>query len=161
MNDKSVRFLLMTVLLACVLPAAFAQRNLNVEPEAASEQRVALVIGNASYKVSPLRNPVNDATDVAGALKGLGFHVVLRTNANRRQMVEAVREFGNLIKRGGVGFFYYAGHGIQSRGRNYLGERDPSAQSDQADARRAGEPAGRCGAKRPVRDPVPQPEASS
>jgi uncharacterized caspase-like protein len=105
--------------LAWALPAG-AQRNLQVMAPPAVEQRVALVIGNSSYKQSPLKNPVNDATDVAATLRGLGFSVILRTNANRRQMVEAVREFGAQLKRGGVGFFYYAGHGVQSRGSNYL-----------------------------------------
>ena len=85
-----------------------------------TEQRVALVIGNASYKDSPLRNPVNDAKDIAETLKGLGFKVILRINSDRRQMIEAVREFGSSIKRGGVGLFYYAGHGVQSRGKNFL-----------------------------------------
>jgi len=90
---------------------AFAQQK---------EQRVALVIGNGAYKASPLKNPINDATDMAQALRDKGFQVILKTNASRRQMVESVRDFGNQIKRGGVGFFYYAGHGIQSKGRNYL-----------------------------------------
>lgn len=85
-----------------------------------TEQRIALVVGNSAYAESPLRNPVNDATDVAAALRTFGFTVLLRTNANRRLMVEAVREFGSQIRRGGVGFFYYAGHGVQSRGKNYL-----------------------------------------
>ena len=77
-----------------MIGSAFAQQK---------EQRVALVIGNAAYKSSPLKNPVNDANDMATTLKGLGFQVILRVNSNRRQMVEAVREFGTLIKRGGVG----------------------------------------------------------
>jgi hypothetical protein len=85
-----------------------------------TDRRVALVIGNASYKDAPLRNSVNDAKDVAATLKGLGFQVILRINSDRRQMVEAVREFGGSIKRGGVGLFYYAGHGVQSRGKNFL-----------------------------------------
>ncbi len=74
-----------------------------------NEQRGALVIGNAAYKESPLRNPVNDATDIAAALKTLGFNVMLRTNASRRQMVEAVREFGNQIKRGFFDFVNRSG----------------------------------------------------
>jgi TPR repeat protein len=98
----------------------FAQRNLAVAPAQATEQRVALVIGNSSYKNSPLKNPLNDATDVALSLRDLGFEVVLRIDADRRQMVEAVREFGGKLKKGGVGLFYFAGHGMQSRGRNFL-----------------------------------------
>ena len=84
-------------------------RNLGVAAAQPNEQRVALVIGNAAYKESPLRNPVNDATDIAAALKTLGFNVMLRTNASRRQMVEAVREFGNQIKRGFFDFVNRSG----------------------------------------------------
>lgn len=82
--------------------------------------RIALVVGNATYKDSPLANPANDATDVAQILKSLGFKVTLRTNASQKDMKLALREFGESLKQGGVGFFYYAGHGIQSKGRNFL-----------------------------------------
>ncbi len=87
---------------------------------AASDRRVALVIGNAKYADSPLANPVNDANDTAAALKALGFEVIVRTDANQKLMKQAIREFGGELKKGGVGVFYYAGHGIQSKGRNYL-----------------------------------------
>lgn len=87
---------------------------------AAPDQRVALVIGNAGYQHDPLRNPVNDATDLAQALRGLGFKVILRTDADRRQMRRSLRAFRRELSRGGVGLFYYAGHGVQYRGRNYL-----------------------------------------
>ena len=84
------------------------------------EQRVALVIGNASYLIGPLKNPVNDAEDMAKLLPTLGFRVTLLRNATHQQMVEAINAFGQELKNGGVGLFYYAGHGVQSRGRNYL-----------------------------------------
>ena len=84
------------------------------------ERRVALVIGNGAYKSSPLVNPVNDANDIAAALKRCNFTVMKVTNANRRKMRTVIREFGDKIKRGGVGLFYYAGHGVQVNGRNYL-----------------------------------------
>jgi len=99
---------------------ALAQRNLAVAPAEATEQRVALVIGNSAYKDSPLKNPVNDATDIAAVLKELGFKVVLRTNANYRQMKDAIREFGSQLEKGGVGLFYFAGHGLQFKGQNFL-----------------------------------------
>ena len=86
--------------------------------EIASEPRVALVIGNSSYAVGPLRNPVNDAEDMAQVLRTLGFRVTLRQNATHRQMIEAIGELGRQLKAGGVGLFYFAGHGVQSRGRN-------------------------------------------
>jgi len=85
-----------------------------------NEQRVALVIGNSAYRESPLRNPVNDATDIAAALRELGFKVTLRTDASQRQMKQALREFAQELRRGGVGLFYFAGHGVQSKGRNFL-----------------------------------------
>lgn len=86
----------------------------------AQEKRTALVIGNGSYQSSPLKNPLNDATDMASVLNRLGFEVTLKTNANQRMMEESIRAFGNKLRSGGVGLFYYAGHGIQYRGRNYL-----------------------------------------
>lgn len=88
---------------------------------AAAEKRTALVIGNGRYASSPLGNPVNDATDMAQTLKRLGFDVTLKKNASRRPMEEAIREFGSrLKKRKGVGLFFYAGHGLQINGANYL-----------------------------------------
>jgi len=94
--------------------AAWAQTP--AEPE----QRVALVIGNGAYQQDRLRNPVNDATDMAESLRELGFKVILRTDANQRQMKRSLREFRTELRRGGVAMFYYAGHGVQHRGRNYL-----------------------------------------
>jgi uncharacterized caspase-like protein len=89
-------------------------------PSQAAEQRTALVIGNGSYSSGPLKNPVNDAADMAATLKRLGFNVNLKKNANLETMEEAIEDFGNRLKRGGVGLFYYAGHGVQVNGVNYL-----------------------------------------
>ena len=86
----------------------------------APERRVALVIGNADYEVAPLRNPTNDAQDMAKALKALGFTVKLLENAAQKPMIEAIYQFGEDLKKGGVGLFYFAGHGVQSKGRNFL-----------------------------------------
>jgi len=85
-----------------------------------TEQRTALVIGNSSYSSGPLKNPVNDATDMAASLQKLGFTVILKKNVNLRGMEDAITDFGNRLKRGGVGLFYYAGHGLQVSGTNYL-----------------------------------------
>jgi uncharacterized caspase-like protein len=82
--------------------------------------RFALVIGNSAYSDRPLKNPANDARDVARALEGLGFAVQLKTDAKLREMEDAIRDFGVQLKRGGVGLFYYAGHGVQVQGVNYL-----------------------------------------
>jgi len=86
----------------------------------AKSQKTALVIGNGAYSSSPLRNPVNDASDIASALKKLGFKVILKTNANQRTMKKSIRTFGKELRNGGVGLFYYAGHAVQVRGTNYL-----------------------------------------
>ena len=87
-------------------------------------QRVALVVGNGSYKDSPLANPVNDARAVQAALKESGFTVIYRENIDQRGMLAALREFGDQLRGGGggvgTGLFYYAGHGMQIKGRNYL-----------------------------------------
>jgi Caspase domain len=83
--------------------------------------RYALVIGNSNYKDSPLRNPSNDAKIMAGELSRLNFEVMLYTNVDKAKMKEAIRAFGDKIaKEKGVALFYYAGHGLQSNGVNYL-----------------------------------------
>ena len=87
---------------------------------AQAEKRLALVIGNAHYADAPLLNPVNDAMDVARRLRECGFEVMLATDANQRRMKEAIRQFGQRLRHGGVGLFYFAGHGLQIKGRNYL-----------------------------------------
>jgi uncharacterized caspase-like protein len=96
--------------------AVDAQRNLVVSGEA----RVALVIGNSEYKNDRLANPVNDARDMAQALERFGFKVLLKTNADTREMRRSIREFGAEMRRAQVGLFYFAGHGVQLRGDNYL-----------------------------------------
>ena len=84
------------------------------------ERRLALVIGNSAYRIAPLKNPVNDAKDMAAALRGVGFEVMHKQNAGQRVMEESIRNFGTKLRKGGVGLFYYAGHGMQIGGRNYL-----------------------------------------
>ena len=87
---------------------------------AAPEKRTALVIGNGAYSSAPLKNPVNDATDIAATLKRLGFDVILKKNASMQDMDNAIRDFGSRLKHGGEGLFFYAGHGVQIGGKNYL-----------------------------------------
>ncbi|WP_428688060.1 LIC10280 family protein [Roseibium sp.] len=87
----------------------------------AAEPRTALVIGNADYSFAPLANSVNDAVAIAKALNKAGFDVILQTDASRDAMTKAIRDFGDKLKAtGGVGMFYYAGHGVQIKGENYL-----------------------------------------
>ena len=97
-----------------VLAAAFAQ---------AAEPRIALVIGNSEYASGSLPNPANDAKMIADALGNLGFNVVTRRNADQMTMKRAIQDFGARLQKAGagsVGLFYYAGHGVQLNGRNYL-----------------------------------------
>lgn len=99
------------------------ERNLAVAAPLAKadvKKRVALVIGNGSYADSPLKNPVNDARAMAASLRDMGFEVIVRENANLLQMDDAVREFGRRLERAHTGLFYFAGHGIQIKGRNFL-----------------------------------------
>src|SRR5258706_4463503 len=96
-------------------------RTLAVAPAIKSaELRHALVIGNSAYLDSPLKNPVNDARAMAKALGAAGFNVQLLEDATHAGMQRAVRLWGNNIAKGGIGLFYYAGHGMQVKGRNYL-----------------------------------------
>ncbi len=97
-------------------------RQLVQEDDKKEPKRIALVIGNGAYtKAKALPNPPNDAADMAKALKDLGFEVISGVNQNKRQMDILIREFGTkLANSGGVGLFYYAGHGIQVGGENYL-----------------------------------------
>jgi len=96
--------------------------------------RLALVIGNGAYANAPsLKNPPNDALDVADALSKLGFSVEHGVNTTQRQMKFMIRQFGQKLKGGGQGLFYYAGHGVQLHGRNYLIPVDADIQSE-ADA---------------------------
>jgi tetratricopeptide (TPR) repeat protein len=85
-----------------------------------SEPRHALVVGNAAYATAPLLNAANDASAVAKVLEKAGFTVDLRLNASQKQLQDAVTGFGDRLKGGGAGLFYFAGHGVQIKGRNFL-----------------------------------------
>ena len=85
-----------------------------------TERRVALVIGNATYKFNPLKNPVNDSNDMAKSLRGVGFDVIEINNATLLQMREATRRFADKLASSDVGLVYYSGHGLEVKGRNYL-----------------------------------------
>jgi len=87
----------------------------------AASPRTALIIGNSSYALMPLTNPENDAEDIAEKLKTLGFEVIFAKNKSKSGMKALIREFGAKLKqKGGVGLFFYAGHGLQIDGQNYL-----------------------------------------
>jgi hypothetical protein len=84
------------------------------------QPRVALVIGNSAYEDAALRNPVNDATAVKNALESLGFEVTFLTDQDWHSMDRAIEDFSEQLQPNGVALFYYAGHGVQVDGENYL-----------------------------------------
>ena len=95
--------------------------TLSLAQAQAPAPRAALVIGNADYSFGPLRNPKNDAEAMAKALEEAGFDVTVATDADQTAMENAVHDFGAKLKsRGGVGLFYFSGHGAQIDGENYL-----------------------------------------
>jgi formylglycine-generating enzyme required for sulfatase activity len=96
-----------------------------------SQNRIALVIGNSSYKTASLKNPVNDAMDMTKILKELGFGVTTLYNASYGEMFQAVRAFGSELSQARVGLFYFAGHGMQVKGRNYLIPVDADIQAEE------------------------------
>lgn len=115
-----LRILLVVVASSCVLAYA-------------AEARVALVIGNSAYPGNAaLRNPVNDATDIAAKLRKSGFDVALRTNVKQKDMLRALTEFGGKVRPGSEALFFYAGHGMQVRGKNYLIPIDAEIKSEGA-----------------------------
>ncbi len=121
-------FLLLTVP-ALANERGVARTELAPEPNV---KRLALVIGNSDYVSSPLRNPVNDAVLMERTLQSLGFSVTALRNAEQREMERAIGEFGRRLRGGGIGLFYYAGHGMQVDGENYLlpVDANPMSESD-------------------------------
>ncbi len=109
---------------AAVLLLAFAGAAL-------ASERVALLIGNNNYAAAPLRNAVNDAKDLADALKELGFKVIVRENAGRADMISAIREFGSALEGANTALFFYAGHAMQFKDRNYLVPIDAAMGSEE------------------------------
>ena len=104
-------FLALLVCLFSFLATATATTN---------EKRVALVVGNWDYESSPLVNPQYDAENMAASLDKLGFDVLHSTNLDREAFNQVIQEFGEKIHAGCSGVFFYAGHGMQINGINYL-----------------------------------------
>lgn len=99
-------------------------------PDERGPERIALVMGNGAYPSAPLKNPVGDARAVAARLEQLGYGVTFVADATLRVMVEAMRAFSLRAPRSAVRTVFYAGHGIQARGRNYLLPVDKVPQSE-------------------------------
>ena len=98
--------------------SGFAQ-NRAIKPS--KNARKALVIGNGNYQyITKLKNPVNDANLIENQLKNLGFNVTKILNSNSKEMVKEIASFTKNLNSGEIGLFYYAGHGIQIKGENYL-----------------------------------------
>ena len=86
-----------------------------------AESRVALVIGNSAYlHAAELANPKNDAEDIAAALQKLEFKVIKGLDLDKARMDRAIRDFTEVSRGASIGVFFYAGHGLQVNGRNYL-----------------------------------------
>lgn len=93
-------------------------------------RRTALVIGNSNYGRNTLPNPVNDARAMADELRKAGFQVILVEDARLEKMNGAIDQFGRAVKAGGVALVFYAGHGIQVKGENYLIPVDADLRSE-------------------------------
>ena len=108
-----------TALVLRVLTAMFL--FLTWSTYANADKRVALVIGNSEYETrSRLLNPRNDAQDMADSLRSLGFEVISRVNADKQSFLQALAEFSRAVSGAEIGLFFYAGHGMQFNGNNYL-----------------------------------------
>jgi uncharacterized caspase-like protein len=120
-------------LLRCALGAAavpFGSAMAAAADPNGGETRIALVIGNGAYRAAPLKNPPGDAQAVAATLRGLGYDVTLRQNTRQRDLIEALREFSIRAPKASVRLLFYAGHGVQVKGRNYLVPIDADPQSE-------------------------------
>jgi len=96
-----------------------------------AEKRVALVIGNNDYKNVPkLQKAVNDARTMGDTLKQLGFSVMVAENQNRQQFSQTLLAFDNAVAAGDTAFFFYAGHGFEIAGQNYLLPTDVPAATE-------------------------------
>ena len=114
---------------AGLLPALAAAQG-DKPSDKPNDKRIALVIGNGAYKSAPLKNPVSDARAVAASLKQLDYDVSLRENTTLVDLIESLRSFSLRAASSSVRLLFYAGHGIQAKGRNYLLPVDVEPQSE-------------------------------
>src|SRR5262245_56109663 len=99
-------------------------------PSVYAQKRVALVIGNSVYQHTPrLKNPANDATDMGASLKKHGFEVIEGYDLDKASFDRKVRDFAAALTGAEVGLFFYAGHGLQVAGQNYLVPIDARAEA--------------------------------
>lgn len=130
---------LLSVCLLGSMTSWAAQRTLEAAKTSwPSQKRVALVIGNAKYQGAPgLRNPVNDAKAMSDSLSELGFEVIEATDATQKEMNRAITSFGSKLNQETVALFFYAGHGLQVKGKNYIIPIDAQIESEAAIASEA------------------------
>ena len=132
---KQLHIIISLLLSLLLVTSAQATDNRKLTPaqsnNAVSEKRIALVIGNSAYANSPLKNPVNDAKDVANKLRKLGFEVVERHNLTTKQIGRTLSEFRSKLVPGSVALVFYAGHGLQIKGENYLPAVDADIEAEE------------------------------
>jgi uncharacterized caspase-like protein len=129
MHSIMIRYLRLGILILFIVSPVFGQPTSQQLTQ--QEKCIALVIGNGNYIGSTLANPANDAKSMTDVLRRLGFTVYPYENLNASQMKRAIDDFGAKLKGNNVGLFYYAGHGIQAKGYNYLIPVDAMLKSEQ------------------------------
>jgi uncharacterized caspase-like protein len=115
--------ILSLLLLSTLFFAEANDRGVRISTKMKTEQRVALVIGNNAYqgeRLSKLINPINDSRAIKNILEKKGFEVIYQEDGSIREMRKVLSKFYKKIEKGGVGFFYFSGHGIEVEGQNYL-----------------------------------------
>jgi outer membrane protein assembly factor BamD (BamD/ComL family) len=129
----SLRLLLICAVCACGIACAADNRNLNAQAGTGAK-RVALVIGNGGYQhpdiLPKLSNPTHDAEDIAKALRGFGFEVIEKKDQSLEGMNNAIAEFSRKIGNSEAALFYFAGHGLQVKGQNYLVPVDANIETE-------------------------------
>jgi uncharacterized caspase-like protein len=116
---------------AAVYLAAACVAGMALVQPAAAQKRVALIVGNSGYAhAGVLANPANDANDMAAVLKELGIETILGLDLDKRGFDLKVRDFARALADADTGIFYYAGHGLQVAGRNYLVPVDAQLQNE-------------------------------
>ena len=131
MRQRSARCVAFCVTAAATYFIVAAAAALVLVQPAAAQKRVALIVGNSAYAhAGPLANPANDAADMAAALKEVGIEVLLGLDLDKRAFDLKVRDFARALTGADSGIFFYAGHGLQVGGRNYLVPVDAQLQNE-------------------------------
>jgi len=114
------KFLFFTFVFSLISGSLYSQSRGFVQKRLEKKDHVALIIGNSAYPDAPLTNPVNDAEDVARVFSEMGFIVEKVLNADKEQMARAINSFKQKLQTANAAVFYFAGHGMQIDGENYL-----------------------------------------